>query len=85
MRKSILVRGPVLSRSGYGEQARFALRSLREYEDRFDIYIIPTSWGQLSWTWEDTEERRWIDAIIEKTMVRETQLGNMPSDRDWET
>ena len=39
MRKKILLKGPVLSRSGYGEQARFALRSLREYENRFDIYI----------------------------------------------
>ena len=69
MRKKIIVRGPVLSRSGYGEQARFALRSLREYEDRYDIYVTPTGWGQLSWTWEDDDERRWIDSLIEKTAV----------------
>ena len=37
MRKKILVRGPVLSRSGYGEQARFAMRYLREHEERYDI------------------------------------------------
>ncbi len=30
MMKTILVRGPALSRSGYGEQTRFALRSLKE-------------------------------------------------------
>ena len=29
MKKKILVRGPVLSQSGYGEQSRFALRALR--------------------------------------------------------
>jgi hypothetical protein len=77
MRRKILVKGPVLSRSGYGEQARFAVRSLKEYEDRYDIYIIPTNWGQLSWTWEDTDERRWIDSVIEKTMIYESQSRNI--------
>tara|TARA_R100001224_G_scaffold113247_1_gene97954 strand:+ start:134 stop:1453 length:1320 start_codon:yes stop_codon:yes gene_type:complete len=84
MRKRILVRGPVLSRSGYGEQARFAVRSLKEYEDRYDIYIIPTNWGQLSWTWEDTEERRWIDAIIEKTVLYESQNRNIPGSQKYD-
>jgi glycosyltransferase involved in cell wall biosynthesis len=73
MRKKILVVGPVLSRSGYGEQARFAIRSLRQYEDKYDIYAAPTNWGQLSWTWEDTEERRWMDSVIQKTMIYESQ------------
>ena len=40
MRKKIVVRGPVLSMSGYGEQTRFAVRALRKHEDKFDIYII---------------------------------------------
>ena len=84
MRKRILLKGPVLSRSGYGEQARFALRSLREYEERFDIYVIPTNWGKLSWTWEDTEERRWIDSIIEKTVIRESQLQNVPGPQKYD-
>lgn len=79
MRKKILVRGPVLSRSGYGEQARFAMRSLRDHEERYDIYVIPTNWGQLSWTWENNEERRWIDSLIEKTMIYQSQTPNVPS------
>ena len=37
MRKKILLKGPLLTRSGYGEQARFALRSLRSRIDLFDI------------------------------------------------
>ena len=44
MKKKILVRGPVLSQSGYGEQARFALRSLRSREDLFDIYVQPINY-----------------------------------------
>ena len=67
MRKKIIVRGPVLSRSGYGEQARFALRSLRKHEDRFDIYLANTSWGQTGWTANHDEERRYIDFLIQKT------------------
>lgn len=67
MRKKILVRGPVLSRSGYGEQARFALRSLRKHEDRFDIYLINTNWGATGWTAQDDEERQYVDFLIQKT------------------
>ena len=41
MKQKILLKGPLLTRSGYGEQARFALRSLRAHEDKFDIFILP--------------------------------------------
>ena len=75
MKKKILVRGPVLSQSGYGEQARFALRALRSREDLFDIYIQPLQWGQTSWTFEVDEEREWIDKTIEKTIGYVQQGG----------
>ena len=67
MRKKIIVRGPVLSRSGYGEQSRFALRSLRKHEDRFDIYLINTNWGGTGWVAQNNEERKYIDFLIQKT------------------
>lgn len=69
MRKKILLKAPLLTRSGYGEQARFALRSLRSREDLFDIFIQPLQWGQTSWTNEVNEERLWIDQTIEKTIA----------------
>jgi len=75
MKKKILLRGPLLTRSGYGEQARFALRSLRSREDLFDIYIQPLKWGSTSWVHEDTEERAWIDQTIEKTIHHIQQGG----------
>ena len=37
--KKILINAPVLSASGYGEMARFALRTLRQHQDKFDIYL----------------------------------------------
>ena len=68
MKKSILLKGPLLTRSGYGEQARFALRALRSREDLFDIYIQPLQWGKTSWISDLDDERAWIDSTIEKTI-----------------
>ncbi len=68
MRKKIIVRGPALSRSGYGEQTRFALRSLKAHEERFDIYLLATPWGKTGWMYKDNEERRWIDSLLAKTI-----------------
>ena len=69
MRKKILVRGPILTRSGYGEHARFVMRSLKTVEDKLDIYAIPVGWGHTGWTTETDEERVWIDSIIQKTKI----------------
>ena len=68
----VLVRGPALTRTGYGEHCRFVLRALRKVES-LDIYLIPVNWGQSAWIWEDSEERAWIDDIIKKTAVHNQQ------------
>lgn len=75
MKKKILLKGPLLTRSGYGEQARFALRSLRAHEDKFDIFIQPLEWGKTSWINEVNAEREWIDQVIEKTIHYIQQNG----------
>jgi len=67
MIKKVLVRGPALTQSGYGEHTRFLLRSLRSQPDRFDVYLIALNWGQTGWLSENTEERRWLDSVIMKT------------------
>ena len=68
MRKKVVLRGPLLSRSGYGEHARFLLRALRTKEDIFDIYIINIRWGGTGWIWRDDEERAWIDEKIKDSV-----------------
>jgi len=75
MKKKILVSGPVLTASGYGEQARFALRALRSREDLFDIYVTATPWGHCGWIHNDDEERNWIDSTIFKT-IQYNQASN---------
>lgn len=69
MKKKVLVEGPILTQSGYGEHARLVMRSLRSQEEFFDIYALPVNWGQTSWLFEDNEERRWFDSVISKTMM----------------
>lgn len=78
MKKKIFVRGPVLSQSGYGEQARFALRALRSREHLFDIYIQPINWGQTGWIWEKNEFREWMDRRILETQILLQQKALQP-------
>jgi len=70
----VLVRGPALTRTGYGEHCRFVLRCLRECKN-LDIYLLPVNWGESAWVWEDTEERSWIDEIVKKTAMYNQQKG----------
>ena len=73
MRKKVLLVGPILTQSGYGEHARMVYRALKSREDLFDIFINPVNWGATSWTSEDTEERREIDDLINKTFAHMNQ------------
>jgi len=79
MKKKVIIKGPFLSRSGYGEQARFALRSLKNREDLFDIFLINIRWGNTGWIWESNEEREWIDEKIQKTVhyIEEHKKNNV--------
>ncbi len=74
-KKKVLLRGPLLTRSGYGEQARFALRSLRSQPEACEVFIQPTGWGKTSWVNIQDEERLWIDQTIEKTIAYIQQGG----------
>jgi glycosyltransferase involved in cell wall biosynthesis len=69
MKKKVLIRGPILTASGYGEHARMVYRALKSEPDVFDIFIHPLPWGQTSWLWEDNQERRDVDELINKTQV----------------
>ena len=67
MKKSIVVKGPALSRSGYGEQTRFALKALRAYKEYFDMYLINIPWGRTGQMATDTPDALWIHELIQQT------------------
>ena len=73
MLKKIIMKGPLLSRSGYGEQARFALRSLRSRPDLFDIYVINIPWGHTGQVSDDNEETTFIQDALIRTQVAVNQ------------
>jgi glycosyltransferase involved in cell wall biosynthesis len=79
MKKKIVVSGPSLSRSGYGEMCRFALQSLRRHEDEFDIHVLLTNWGNTGNLFHDTEEVRWINSLAAKTQQLLQATNNQPN------
>ena len=79
MKKKVLLVGPILTQSGYGEHARMVYRALKSREDLFDIFINPVNWGATSWISEDNDERRNIDELINKT------FDHMNKRRDFDT
>ena len=65
----VLLKGPVLTQSGYGHHTRTVLRALQTRSDLFDIYLHPLAWGHTGWLWEDNEERCAIDDLLTKTIA----------------
>lgn len=66
MRRKVLVEGPALTQSGYGEHTRLVLRSLRDREDILDIHLNPLNWGSTSWIIKETEESEWFKSLMIK-------------------
>ena len=64
MRQKILVRGPILTQSGYGEQSRFALRALRSREDLFEIFISENDVIYLCGEISDTNQDSYVVVSI---------------------
>jgi len=64
--KKVIVKAPALSRSGYGEQTRFALRALRQREDILDLHLINIPWGKSGHIIERTEEHQWLESLMTK-------------------
>ena len=66
--KKVLLIAPVLSRSGYGEMGRFAMRSMLS-NSNIDLYIHNINWGKTGWIWKDDDERKVIDSLLQKTVI----------------
>ena len=64
--KKVLVIGPLLTRSGYGEHARFVVDSLLSKPELYDVYIHPLSWGKSSWSYDHDYKRQMYEFLIQK-------------------
>ena len=72
--KKVLLVAPVLSRSGYGEMGRFALRAMMS-NPGIDLYMHNINWGKSGWIWKDNQERKLIDALLQKTVLFQQNGG----------
>ncbi len=59
----ILLEGPILTQSGYGEHTRLVFRSLNA-QDGLELYVNPLNWGTTGWISDDSLERRQMDNSI---------------------
>ena len=67
--KTVILRGPVFSKSGYGEHARCILRAILEKEDLFDIHVMPTIWGNTAWRYGDSDEDKKFIHLVQKAQA----------------
>jgi glycosyltransferase involved in cell wall biosynthesis len=67
MKKKVLVKGPALTSSGYGEHARLILRALRANQQYFEIFFENIVWGHTGFLIDDSEEQRWMQSLAGKT------------------
>lgn len=63
----VLVRGGLLTSSGYGAHARLALDALLSQPENFDVYAFPEDWGQTSWLFEGHPEQERLVELVKKT------------------
>ena len=64
--KKILVRAPLLTRSGYGEHARLIVDALSSRPELFDVYVEPLPWGNTPWITDFDHRRKFYDFLTKK-------------------
>tara|TARA_R110002020_G_scaffold37239_1_gene112452 strand:+ start:40925 stop:42199 length:1275 start_codon:yes stop_codon:yes gene_type:complete len=79
VKKKVLLKSPILTRSGYGEHSRFIFKALMSRKELFDIYVVPLNWGQTSWIVESDDERKLIDEAILNTSKYLADFNNNPA------
>lgn len=62
----VLVCGAALSTSGYGKHCRTILNSLRNVEDKIDLYLMPFRFANTSNTYDNKDEVSWYIHLMSK-------------------
>jgi len=66
----ILFAGPIGFMSGYGEHARYIFNILLENQDKYDLYLAPTSWANASFNLQklfSPDQIQLIHSLSQKT------------------
>lgn len=63
MLKKVVLRGPILTNSGYGVHCRQVFKALLKRKN-IDLYVQPTVWGKTSWILDNKFENGIVDTIL---------------------
>ena len=63
----VLVKGPALSMSGYGEQTRYMLAAIKDRQD-IDLYLVNINWGKSNNISAFDENSQWLKEMIAKSV-----------------
>lgn len=73
-KKSVVIKGPLMTQSGYGVHCRQIFRWLMTRED-FDVKCIVTPWGQCSWNLDYNDKT--INQIMSRTVTENNTQFDM--------
>jgi glycosyltransferase involved in cell wall biosynthesis len=63
-KKKVLLKGPILTVSGYGEHCRQVFKALQKRQN-IDLYVEPTNWGNTSWVLNHEYDNSIVKDILE--------------------
>ena len=77
----VLLEGPILTSSGYGEHCKLVFRSIKDLPG-LELSINPLNWGQTSWSHVMNDEREQIDQAVKmySSEMNAAQSTNTPPD-----
>lgn len=64
IKKKVLLKGPILTVSGYGEHCRQVFKALLK-RPNIDLYVMPTNWGNTSWVLNQKYDNGVVKDILE--------------------
>ena len=79
MLKKVVLKGPILTNSGYGVHCRQVFKSLLKRKN-IDLYVQPTVWGNTSWILDSNFD----DGIVQKVMHFTNKQSNNKFDESYQ-
>ena len=76
MIKTLIV-GPLFTRSGYGEHARFITDAFLSKPEEFDVHVHPIHWGVSSWINDGQEKTKKYEELCIKKEINETKPDHL--------
>lgn len=74
MKKTVLLRAPLLTQSGYGVHSRQVVRWLLSHQDKIELKVQLLPWGDTPWILKGNQEDNLISEIMERSVPFDKQF-----------